>query len=153
MRSLRHYFGVRERTLPDAILDEKLFSALLGMEQGRSDRSGRRFLLLFAEIAEPTGRNRTASERRFLRDIIDSLTGCARQTDLIGWYRQDAVIGVIFTEVSGDAAVRELIVSKVHRGLHADLKPAQVARLTLSDLLYPDEVRGAPGAERRERKA
>ena len=78
--------------------DEKSFRSLLENESKRSDRSGYfcQVLLVF----------RISSEQRIVpmgpglgRVVMARLSQCLRETDYVGWYRQDLVVGGVLTAV------------------------------------------------------
>ena len=129
--------------------DEESFSEVLRLEHKRSDRSGRPFLLLLLNLGSRSDRpSRGASSPvdPVVRRVIRSLEVSTRQTDRIGWYKNDYVLGVIFTEIGGDSVVR-LIHEKVMQALQSQLKTEQIGRITLSMHTYPDRNQGAPDSE------
>ncbi len=83
---------------PTGILDESLFCYLLTLERKRSDRSGRKFLLAAITACSPEPK-RQRKNREILHQIIMAVRGDLRETDVIGWYQSNAILGIIFTEI------------------------------------------------------
>src|SRR5215469_18757684 len=83
-----------------SVLPEAAFVDALLRERRRSERSGKPFVLM---LARPKGvRNGT------IRRLLTAISGSIRQTDTIGWYRQEEILGVIFTEL-GDAEKSDVL--------------------------------------------
>jgi lipopolysaccharide/colanic/teichoic acid biosynthesis glycosyltransferase len=132
-------------TLDKTIFDVESFTRILCFERRRTDRSQRPFLLLLLELK--TGlRNRQRWRRRLVRNVIQSLQSCARQTDMIGWYEHNTVIGVIFTELRHEEPPIGTILERVNAALHARLTPEQIDAVTLSIYLYPQQDVGSSDA-------
>ncbi len=129
-------------TLNTAILDDESFARILAAERKRTDRSQSPFLLLLLEL-EIRRRDGPHRRRALVKNIIQSLQLCIRQTDMIGWYENDAVIGGIYTELHhGDAAVAKIL-TKVTATLQAHLLPQQRDAITITAYVYPQQERGS----------
>ncbi|MGE5808143.1 MAG: hypothetical protein ACM32I_03360 [Nitrospirota bacterium] len=76
---------------------EEYFQELLSFEKKRSGRSGRPFLMMTIDV---TRIQRTQKRPQAIRNIVDVLTTLMRDTDIKGWYKNAAVLGVIFTEMN-----------------------------------------------------
>ncbi|HSW40849.1 MAG TPA: hypothetical protein VLL97_15310, partial [Acidobacteriota bacterium] len=66
---------------------QEFFSALLSMERKRCERSGNRFGLALLDVS-------------FLKKhdpLCAAFCAQLRETDIAGWYREQSVIGLIFT--------------------------------------------------------
>jgi lipopolysaccharide/colanic/teichoic acid biosynthesis glycosyltransferase len=71
-----------------------------------------------------------------------ALSRATRETDIKGWYRDGAVIGVIFTEIPlGATSVVQVLSRKVSHALHAELG-AQADELELTFHVFPDHLEG-----------
>jgi lipopolysaccharide/colanic/teichoic acid biosynthesis glycosyltransferase len=129
--------------LANAILDEEMFARFLSLERKRTDRSQRPFLLLALELKTPLW-DKPRKKRTLIKHVIQSLQGCTRQTDVIGWYRNNAVIGVIFTELWQEIPPTDRILERVKTALQARLALEQTDAITISAYLYPLQDFGAP---------
>jgi lipopolysaccharide/colanic/teichoic acid biosynthesis glycosyltransferase len=125
-------------TEPRSMLDEAIFANILNSERRRTDRSGRPFLLLLLAFRPPAMNDRSL-QRPIVSTVLRTLKACKRQTDLVGWYQNHTIIGVVFTELRPEAPARDRIVTKVHTALQAHLKPAWWGVISLSAHLYPPQ--------------
>ncbi len=120
------------------IVPEESFKWLLSLEQKRTERSQRRFLLLLLEGEElfQTGRQQKAIPK-----VLSSLANSVRETDVTGWFRENSVVGVIFTEVgsSDTAAFKKAILERVAKALGQNLSLEQVSSIKISLHILPDE--------------
>jgi lipopolysaccharide/colanic/teichoic acid biosynthesis glycosyltransferase len=127
-------------------VSESQFSTALRLERRRTERSKRPFLLMLADFqAMPSN---AATD---LDDLASALAAAARETDIVGWYRQNKVLGAIFTELGvndrGDVLISvKQRVSAVIREKLGD-KPAK--KVNLSFHFFPEDHsargRSAPG--------
>src|SRR5262249_21273805 len=103
-------------TLDTTIFDDASFSKLLAYERKRTDRSHRPFLLLLVEL-KILLRDGQRHRRALVKNILKALQLCTRQTDMIGWYKNNAVIGVIYTELRHEDTSINKILAKVNAAL------------------------------------
>jgi len=119
------------------LLPEESFLQVLRVEQRRSERSGRRFVLGLMQCS----RLRSAtSPRKCLESILNTLSASIRATDISGWYKEGFVLGVIFTEVgsAGDQEVTRTLQSKISDVLTAALGPEQAGQIDLHLDIFPE---------------
>lgn len=126
------------------VLDEEIFLRLLRLERKRAERSGRRFVLMLLEAGSLL---RSSKNRIILDRVLNSLLESTRETDLKGWYEENAIFGVIFTEVEAEGAVvLRALLSKVSNALCAALSVEQVNEIKLSFHIFPEsENEEGPG--------
>jgi lipopolysaccharide/colanic/teichoic acid biosynthesis glycosyltransferase len=127
------------------IFDVASFTKILCLERKRTDRSQKPFLLLLLELKL---RLRDGQQWRchLITNVIQALHSCARQTDVIGWYKHNAVMGVIFTELRhGELSVGKIL-ERVYTALQARLTPEQINAVTLSTYVYPQQEAGLSDA-------
>jgi lipopolysaccharide/colanic/teichoic acid biosynthesis glycosyltransferase len=127
-------------SLPDnALLPEKIFRKMVSLERKRAERSGRRLVLLLLECPRllQSGRNSA------LDSALLSLLRSARDTDVAGWYRENAILGVLFNEIlASESSIVEILSRKVSRALVDALGPQQATEVTLSFHVFPDDFQG-----------
>jgi hypothetical protein len=110
--------------------NQEAFRYFLATERKRSELSNRPFLLLLAELhqshpAEPM-RPTVAAK------LFAGLSGCLRDTDVIGWYHEGRVAGAVLTHVDGASTdVSGQIQTRIERSMTAALPPPIAARLQL----------------------
>jgi exopolysaccharide biosynthesis polyprenyl glycosylphosphotransferase len=78
---------------------------------------------------------------RALSEIERALSSSTRETDLAGWYREGAILGVIFTEIrEGNwKALESLTSAKVIASLRSKLSPEQFDQLHISFHVFPEK--------------
>lgn len=122
------------------VFSELDFDAALRRESRRTERSGRPFLLM---LASPERISRNGDGRSCLEQLAAGLAASSRETDIIGWYRQEQVLGVILTELG--AADRNAIVAllkeKVSATLDQHLMRKNGEQINLSFHFFPEENR------------
>lgn len=119
------------------LLPEESFLQVLSVEQRRSERSGRRFVLLLMQCS----RLRSATRpRKCLENILDSLSASIRSTDITGWYKKGLVLGVIFTEVGSadDQEVTRTLRAKAAEVLTTALGSEQAGQIDIHLEIFPD---------------
>lgn len=128
----------RDNSLSQELLSEELFIKLLSIERKRTERSGRRFVLMLLDPGKllDAGWNTDPICR-----LIGTLSQTVRDTDLRGWYREHSIIGVIFTELDteADKAVIEIISDKLTASLESALGISEAGEIKLSFHLFPED--------------
>jgi hypothetical protein len=81
---------------PNQPLGESLFRFLLANEEKRSDRSGHSFHVLLTYFAEADGRP-TQIGGQVMNTLVPILSNMLRETDYLGWYRENQVLGGVLT--------------------------------------------------------
>jgi len=112
---------------PGTEYDEETFTYLLGMERARAERTNRRVRLLLASF-EPVSGEAVPISAPSAKRIFAGLRQLLRDTDIVGWYRQDRIIGAVLC-ARADAAEEETsqaIGQRVGEGLRKRL-PAKAA--------------------------
>jgi len=73
--------------------------------------------------------------------LVLALSASTRETDLWGWYKEGAVIGVIFTEIGSVDVIslRDTIMSKVQSALQTNLRHDQIEDILISFHVFPDD--------------
>ncbi len=110
---------------------EEIFSALLLLERKRSERSGNPFALALLEAeGQP--------------DLREQFESHLRATDVAGWYREDSILGIIFTTLNGTPIpeIRSALSSKIRTLVQGNVQfQLFIFPQDISDELYPDTRR------------
>jgi lipopolysaccharide/colanic/teichoic acid biosynthesis glycosyltransferase len=114
---------------------EEYFHETLSLERKRTERTGRPFTLLLADIAGVTPEREW---RETASKMVQVLTAATRSTDIKGWYLYGSVLGVILTECSG--IDEELIRRKTYAGLGEKLSSAQAQQVELAFHTFPESA-------------
>jgi lipopolysaccharide/colanic/teichoic acid biosynthesis glycosyltransferase len=119
------------------MLPQQLFLKLLCLERKRAERSGRRFVLM---LLEP-GRLLQSAKAPIMQNVMLAISQSTRDTDLKGWYKDGAIVGVIFTEVGGgaDEAVIQSLSAKITESLRGVLGMPETDEVKLSFHLFPED--------------
>jgi lipopolysaccharide/colanic/teichoic acid biosynthesis glycosyltransferase len=129
-----------ESTLASAvkILNEKAFRRMLAIERKRTERTNEPFLLMLLESGTPHG---SREKDDVLESVVLILLSFIRDTDIIGWYKDQSAIGVIYTGLiaSGKNSVLSAIVKKVSTTLKKDLTSDEFERVNISYHFFPDD--------------
>ena len=124
------------------LFPEELFTKLLALERKRAERSRKPFALMLLDARVPF---RTEHRDMVLARLLVSLSASTRETDVWGWHKEGAVIGVILTELgSADAhGLRNTMLSKLRSALRTNLEPGQLEEIHISFHMFPEH----PGSE------
>jgi hypothetical protein len=116
-------------------LAEETFLRLLRLEWKRANRSQRRFVLVLLEPG-----NQDVLSDLAMGKVLRVLPDATRETDVVGWYKDGSVIGIIFTEIGAvdDRTVCSVLLAKIAKVLHNTLSPLQVGQIRISFQLYPN---------------
>ncbi len=119
------------------VLPEDAFRRVISRERKRSERSQRPFVLLLID----TGCNQPGDRQgRVLLDMLSALQGATRETDITGWYTENSVVGVMFTEIVLDNnAVLSTILARMGEVLRDRLDSEQFSRIKFSFHVFPDD--------------
>ncbi len=75
-----------------------------------------------------------------LERTLGALSRAARDSDIVGWYRENFALGIIFTELGPEKrAVANALLTKVMKALSSALSIEEVNALRLSLRLFPDD--------------
>jgi len=120
-------------------LSQELFARTLYIEQKRTERSGRGFVLVLLEstvLLKPQG------DHQALEDVLRALSACSRETDSIGWHKEGSTIGVIFTELGGDGDLQsaaKIVRTKVTNAVTTTLTVSQINEIRLAFHAFPED--------------
>jgi len=108
--------------------NEQAFRSFLAIERKRSERSGCPFLLLLVDLKEQSGVS-VRIDPIVAAKLFSALWLCLRETDCIGWYREERVAGAVLTEL-GDRHPTEVcrLIGQRVSGVLSEGLPANVAR-------------------------
>lgn len=118
----------QELTGGGTVYNEEAFRYLLQVERKRYEASLNPFVLVLVDLRRHG--SGTMAET-VAASIFSALTRTLRDTDVIGWYREDRIIGVVLTHL-GDAPIAETtrqISARVTNAVSADLSQDVTASL------------------------
>ncbi len=118
-------------------LKEETFIRMIAIERKRTERSGEPFLLMLLAIDNPQDSKNTPSA---FDHILSVLPTSIRETDIIGWYKHESVVGVMFTGLApkDKSLVLSVILGKVSAALREKLTSDQFNHVSISLHFFPD---------------
>jgi lipopolysaccharide/colanic/teichoic acid biosynthesis glycosyltransferase len=117
------------------VLAENVFHSMLTLERRRAERSRKPFVLMLLDANLESG---TAEE--ILRQAVEIVVASKRETDLVGWYKRGAILGIIFTEVNleGDVAITETLRTKIETAFIKHMGRERASKLAISVHIFPE---------------
>jgi hypothetical protein len=124
-------------TADRSTLREQDFLRVIWHERKRAERCGKPSVLMLIEMESqfPTERNGEA-----LRKILSALASATRETDVTGWYKDDCVVGVMFTEITVEdgSSIVTTVMTRVSEALRNRLSSRQLNQVSISFHLFPE---------------
>jgi lipopolysaccharide/colanic/teichoic acid biosynthesis glycosyltransferase len=120
------------------ILNAEAFRRMIALERKRSERSRKPFMLLLLDMGDALPSEKTG---RILGKILSALSLTTRDTDVTGWYSNNCVVGVMFTEITTEdgSAIPGTIIARVTETLRRNLALEQFNRVSLSFHVFPED--------------
>lgn len=119
------------------LLQEDTFHTMLTLERRRAERSRKPFVLMLLDAQRLFSKG---VPEKLLRQLINAISTSTRETDLVGWYKQGRVMGVIFTEVNVNdrTPITQLLLTKIVKSLHHHLDLQLASKVVVTLHLYPE---------------
>ena len=120
------------------ILSEESFHRTISLERKRTERSRKPFLLMLLATDRTAA---SGANGKVLGRILDALSLTTRETDITGWYKDNSVVGVMFTEFGIDDrnSIVSTMMTRVSETLRANLSLEQFDHISISFHLFPEE--------------
>jgi lipopolysaccharide/colanic/teichoic acid biosynthesis glycosyltransferase len=129
---------LRNIVVHDSALPETQFLDAIRQERRRSERSAKPFLLMLARPHQlPENGTRSGTTRK----LVSAVRSSVRETDTVGWYQQDHVLGVIFTEL-GDAEKSVVLSSLNQRAMNA-IRNNSLDALAVTFHFFPEDPKSS----------
>jgi lipopolysaccharide/colanic/teichoic acid biosynthesis glycosyltransferase len=119
--------------------DQNAFNRILALERKRTERSKRPFMLLLLSLEGLSAAENGNSPRK---KVLPCVTSSIRDIDVLGWYREESVLGVIFTEIGNSGSVVNCILERVSLSLADSLDPDEVKKIGTSVHFFPEKPGG-----------
>jgi len=120
------------------VLDEGAFVSMLYLERRRAERGDKRYVLMLLDVQNALSGMEGASHSTRLTQAVCSIT---RETDIVGWYVQNTLIGVIGTEVgqASSQEIRRVMSERFRRVFSSVLGPEKASLIFVSFHFFPEE--------------
>src|SRR2546422_11396187 len=99
------------------LLPEPMFLRALCLERKRAERSRKLFVLMLLDLGKSSDNGN--GDNTLLQRTVPAILSSIRETDIAGWHKEDAALGVIFAELGA--------------GDKTSILPALRARITRSE--------------------
>jgi lipopolysaccharide/colanic/teichoic acid biosynthesis glycosyltransferase len=120
------------------VLDAEAFQRMISLERKRTERSRKPFVLMLLDMGSclPSDHN-----GKVLGKVLSALSLATRETDVTGWYQNNSIVGVMFTEIKIDdrGAILSTMMARVSETLRSNLSLEQFGRISISFHLFPEE--------------
>ena len=126
-------------TPPRILLNEDAFVSMLYLERRRAERARKRFVLILVDVKKTLGGTR--QKDRTIQLLTSSLADVTRETDIIGWYLENSLVGVIGTELgkASNKIVQERFLDKLRNNFESILGMEASASISVSFHFFPEE--------------
>jgi len=115
-----------------------MFLRALRVERKRAERSRKLFVLMVLDVSTAS---RNGDTKNLLNRAVPAILSSIRETDIAGWHRDQAALGVIFAELGpGDTkTILEVLRAKVTTVLQSSLRADELAGLRLTFHSFPED--------------
>lgn len=112
-------------------LGETAFHRMISIERRRTSRSQKSFLLMLLEIGQHSPAKKSSASQK---KLFSALERVLRETDITGWYKENSIVGVLFTEIAleNQRAIPSTMMNRVTETLKSNLTPEQFRQLSIS---------------------
>jgi lipopolysaccharide/colanic/teichoic acid biosynthesis glycosyltransferase len=120
------------------ILNEPAFHRVILLERRRTERSHKPFLLMLLDLGNHLP---SADNGKHLRRLLTMLSVSTRETDVAGWYKNDCVVGVMFTEIAFEdrGTIVSTMIARLSDILREHLSFEQFNQVGVSFHVFPDD--------------
>jgi exopolysaccharide biosynthesis polyprenyl glycosylphosphotransferase len=120
------------------ILREEAFKRMIAVERKRTERSAKPFLLMLLEAGDQNSEERNG---QLLAKVIGTLVDATRETDVIGWHKNNFCVGVLFTQlmILDQKSIMSAMLGRVGAILRDNLSLEQFSQISISFHFFPDK--------------
>ena len=121
-----------------ALLSEDAFVSMLYLERRRAERAQKRFVLVLVDVKRALD---DGNKNRTLGKIGVALTNSTRETDILGWYLENNLVGIIGTELGETAPkiIHERLLEKLRSAFQHTVGKEKSSKISVSFHFFPEE--------------
>jgi lipopolysaccharide/colanic/teichoic acid biosynthesis glycosyltransferase len=121
-----------------SLLDDKCLHSVISLERKRTERSQRPFLLMLLDLGSSVANNKNGTK---LNKVLFALSLSTRETDVTGWYKNNSVVGIVFTEIGVGPrnSIVGTILARVKGALYSNLTFEEFNQINISHHMFPEE--------------
>jgi lipopolysaccharide/colanic/teichoic acid biosynthesis glycosyltransferase len=114
------------------------FHRVISLERRRTERSRKPFLLMLLDVGDQLPPE--ASEKS-LPQLFAALLAATRETDVIGWYESNRIVGVMFTEICLEdrKTIMSTMISRLSDMLRDNPTLEQFSQVSISFHVFPED--------------
>ncbi len=125
-------------------LAEDAFVSMLYLERRRAERTQKKFVLMLVDLSSVlTG----GHKKSLLQKITEGISEATRETDIMGWYVENSLVGVIGTELC-DAApklIQKRFLERLRSVFEKVMGKEAAAAISVSFHFFPEEAGDGDG--------
>jgi exopolysaccharide biosynthesis polyprenyl glycosylphosphotransferase len=120
------------------ILNEAAFHKVISLERRRTERSRKPFLLMLLDFGDPAPSEAVVKN---LNKLLEKLSTSTRETDAAGWYKDNCIVGIMFTEIAVNdrGTIVNTMMARLSEILQNHLSLEQFNRVSVSFHVFPDD--------------
>jgi exopolysaccharide biosynthesis polyprenyl glycosylphosphotransferase len=121
------------------LLNEDAFVSMLYLERRRAERAQNRFVLILVDVQKIV--SGISGKERTVQMLAKSLSEATRETDIIGWYLENSLMGVIGTELgkASNEIVQKRFLDKLRNIFESTLGIEMSSSIEVSFHFFPEE--------------
>jgi hypothetical protein len=129
----------------NSFYDEFHFNRMFDLEIKRTRLSQRPFILILINFTDLKKTRATDVLNKLQKIFLSDF----RETDIRGWYKQESIIGIIFTELDSlGHNTRDVIFGKTLTALNSQMGPDELSKLYITFHSYPKDLENSIGSGR-----
>lgn len=111
---------------------------MISLERRRTERSRKLFLLMLLDMGDHLP---SETLGKSLSKLSAAVAGSTRETDGVGWYKADSVVGIMFTEIGVEhrRTIVSTMVARLSEILKNRLSLEQFSQVSVSFHLFPED--------------
>jgi lipopolysaccharide/colanic/teichoic acid biosynthesis glycosyltransferase len=120
------------------LLEEDAFVSMLYLERRRAERAQNRFVLIQVDVQKALAGNH---KDRTIHALTTALSEATRETDIIGWYLKNNLLGIIGTELgkASRQVVQDRFLAKLRKVFETTLGAEKSSSISVSFHFFPEE--------------
>jgi exopolysaccharide biosynthesis polyprenyl glycosylphosphotransferase len=121
------------------LLNEDAFVSMLYLERRRAERAQNRFVLILVDVQKLV--SGVSGKDRMVQLLAKSLSEATRETDIIGWYLDSSMLGVIGTELgnASNEVVQKRFLDKLRKIFESTMGIEKSVSISVSFHFFPEE--------------
>jgi lipopolysaccharide/colanic/teichoic acid biosynthesis glycosyltransferase len=118
--------------------NQEAFHRVISLERRRTERSRKPILLMLLDIGDHLA---SESGEKNVSRLLAALLASTRETDVVGWYESNRIIGVMFTEICTEdrKTIVSTMISRLSDILRKNPDLEQFSRIGISFHVFPDD--------------